>query len=128
METARGVGERRKTWTWWACLRAIAVFNMLLWAVTCLPLVGGNRVLSWQVALSGVYVAVCAFRSWLPRVDLERYCLVDSPLSSMFLGRSAATIAEVCFAVQVALVLHQLGAAGRVSWIVVVSYTVVPPL
>jgi len=85
-------------------------------------------VLSWHVALSGVYVAVCAFRSWRPRVDLERYCLVDSPLSSMFLGRSAATVAEVCFAVQVALSLHQVGVIAQVPWIVTASYTVVPPL
>ena len=80
------------------------------------------------MALSGVYVAVCAFRSWLPRVDLERYCLVDSPLSSVFLGRSAATVAEVCFAVQVALVLHQVGVVAHVPWIVAASYAVVPPL
>jgi hypothetical protein len=119
---------RRKVATWWACLKAIAVFNILLWAVTCLPLAGGKRSLSWHVALSGVYVAVCAFRSWRPRVDVERYCLVDSPLSSVFVGRTAATIAEVCFAVQVALVLHQVGVVAHVPWIVTASYLVVPPL
>src|SRR5262245_57645684 len=82
----------------------------------------------WQVGLSGIFVAVCAFRSWLPRIDLERYCLVDSPLSSMFLGRSAATIAEICFAVQVALCLRQIGIAAEVPWVVTASYLVVPPL
>jgi hypothetical protein len=125
---AEAVSEGRKVWTWWVCLRVIAVFNILLWAVTCLPLAGGSALLSWHVALSGVYVAVCAFRSWLPRVDLERYCLVDSPLSSISLGRSAATVAEVCFAVQVALGLHQVGVIAQVPWIVAVSYVVVPPL
>jgi hypothetical protein len=122
------VSEGLRVWTWWACLRAIAVFNILLWAITCLPLAGGSRILSWHVALAGVYVAVCAFRSWLPRVDLERYCLIDSPFSSIFLGRSAATVAEICFAVQVALSLHQVGVVAQVPWIVAVSYAVVPPL
>ena len=122
------MSDGRKVGAWWVCLKAIAVFNILLWAVTCLPLAGRSPVLSWHVALSGVYVAVCAFRSWRPRVDVERYCLVDSPLSSMFLGRSAATVAEVCFAVQVALVLHQVGVDARAPGIVAASYLVVPPL
>lgn len=127
-EGSRGLTDRRKVATWWACLRATAVLNILLWVITCLPLAGNNTLLTWQVALSGVYVGVCAFRSWLPRVDLERYCLVDSPLSSMFVGRSAATVAEVCFAVQVALGLHQVGVIAGVPWIAMASYAVVPPL
>jgi hypothetical protein len=122
------VTEAKKVWTWWTCLRAIAVFNILLWAMTCLPMADATGNLAWQVALSGIYVAVCAFRSWLPRIDLERYCLVDSPLSSPFLGRSVATIAEVCFAAQIAMCLHQVGVLAQLPWIVTASYLVVPPL
>ena len=120
--------DAAKLGTWSAVLRGIAVFNILLWAITCAPLGGGSGVLGWQVVLSGIYVAVCAFRSWLPRVDLERYCLVDSWLSSMFVGRSLATIAEVCFAAQVALCLHQIGTVAQAPWVIQVSYWVVPPL
>jgi hypothetical protein len=109
-------------------LRAIAVFNLLLWAVTCLPFFDSASDPGWHVALSGIFVAVCAFRSWLPRIDLERYCLVDSPLSSMFLGRSAATIAEICFAVQVALSIRQVGISAHLPWMVTASHFVVPPL
>ena len=108
-EDGPGVSDSKKVWTWWTCLRAIAVFNMLVWAVTCLPLIDASSDPSWQVTLSGIFVAVCAFRSWLPRVDLERYCLVDSPLSGMFVGRSAATVAEICFAAQVAFCVRHLG-------------------
>ncbi len=122
------MSDSKKVWTWWTCLRAIAVFNVWVWAVTCWPFVGAAGDARWQVALSGVFVAVCAFRSWLPRIDLERYCLVDSPLSSMFLGRSAATIAEICFAAQVALCLRHLGVIAGVPWIVTASHFVVPPL
>ncbi len=126
-EDGSGVSDSKKVWTWWTCLRAIAVFNVLVWAVTCLPLIDSSDP-SWQVTLSGIFVAVCAFRSWLPRVDLERYCLVDSPLSGMFVGRSAATVAEICFAAQVALCVRHLGMVAHVPSIVTASYFVVPPL
>src|SRR4029079_2974210 len=99
------MGERAALRTWWACLKVVALFNILLWAAACL-FRAGTGLLSWQLLMSGVFVGVCAFRSWLPRIDLQRYCLVDSPLSSTFLGRSAATVAEVCFAAQVALALR----------------------
>ncbi|HVW28755.1 MAG TPA: hypothetical protein VHC69_25490 [Polyangiaceae bacterium] len=122
------MSDSRKVWTWWTCLRLIAVFNVVVWAVTCLPFVEAESVLGWQVTLSGIFVAVCAFRSWLPRVDLERYCLVDSPLSSMFVGRSAATIAEIAFAVQIAMCLRQIGVIAHLPWIVTASHLVVPPL
>jgi len=113
---------------WCAGLRTIAILNLLVWGTTCLPLAGQSSIVSWQVALSGVYVAVCAFRSWLPRIDLERYCIYDTPLSSPFVGRSLATLAEVCFAVQVALCLHQLGVLARIPWIATAALFVVPPL
>jgi hypothetical protein len=119
-----------KVWTWWTCLKAIALVNILLWATTCLPLARGtsSTILSWQIALSGVYVAVCAFRSWRPRIDLERYCLVDSPWSSVVLGRSVATVAEVCFAVQMALTLGQVGHVAGLPWLEAAARSVVPPL
>jgi hypothetical protein len=122
------VSDTQKVRAWWAGLRTIAVFNILLWVVTCMPLAGGSEVLTWQVVLSGIYVAVCAFRSFLPRIDLERYCLVDSPLSSMVVGRSAATIAEVAFAAQVALCLHYIGEAAGLPWVMRASQAVVPLL
>lgn len=118
----------QKVSAWSRSLRGIAVLNILIWVLTCAPLALQSGLLRFQVALSGIYVAVCAFRSWLPRVDLERYCLVDSPLSSMFVGRSAATIAEVAFAAQVAICLHQVGSMAGLSWVKTVSYGVVPAL
>jgi len=122
------IGRWSKVWLWWTTLKVVAVFNILLWLTTCLPRAGDSTTGFWQVALSGVYVAVCAFRSWRPRVDVERYCLVDSPLSSMFLGRCVATVAEVCFAIQVALVVDQVGVIAHLPWISAASVAVVPPL
>jgi len=59
--------------------------------------------------LSAAYVFGCAFRSFLPRADVQRICLFDTWLSSVAVGRSVATVAEICFAVQWAITLHQLG-------------------
>ncbi len=41
------------------------------------------------------YVFGCAFRSLLPRADVQRICLFDTWLSSVMVGRSVATVAEV---------------------------------
>ena len=51
---------------------------------------------------------MCGFRSLFPRVDLERVCLWDTWLSAILFGRTAATIAELCFALQCALFVHRL--------------------
>src|ERR1700682_6459222 len=59
--------------------------------------------------LCAVYVLGCAFRSVLPRADVQRICLFDTWLSSVMIGRSVATVAELCFAAQWAIVLYALG-------------------
>jgi hypothetical protein len=122
------VSDAQKVSTWCTLLKTLAVFNLILWAVTCVPLAAGSPTLPWQVLLSGIYVAVCGFRSWLPRIDLERYCMVDSPLSSPFVGRTAATIAEVSFAAQVALCVHHIGKLSGLEGVVQFSYFIVPLL
>src|ERR1700689_497621 len=58
--------------------------------------------------LCAVYVLGCAFRSVLPRADVQRICLFDTWLSSVMVGRSVATVAELCFAAQWAMVLRAL--------------------
>jgi len=58
--------------------------------------------------LCAIYVFGCAFRSVLPRADVQRICLFDTWLSSVLIGRSVATLAELCFALQWAIVLREL--------------------
>lgn len=79
-----------------------------------------------HLGLSGIYVAVCAYRSVFPRIDLERYCLFDWQLSSIFWGRSAATIAEIAFAGQIALTLHKLATLYEHPWAQLLSFSIVP--
>src|SRR6202035_2362933 len=62
-----------------------------------------------MLLLSAAYVFGCAFRSLLPRADVQRICLFDTWLSSVTVGRSVATVAEIAFAAQWAIFLQQLG-------------------
>lgn len=98
-----------KALAWWRALCILAGANVCLWLIAWYTSRGANTYTNWHLALSGVYVFVCAYRSVLPRVDLERLVLVDSFLSSIVLGRTAATVAEICFATQLGLLVHQLG-------------------
>ena len=78
------------------------------------------------LALGAVYVLVCAFRSVLPRADVQRICLFDTWLSSVLIGRSVATIAEICFVVQWAIVLRALADAARADTARNISRIIVP--
>jgi len=78
-----------------------------------------------MLLLCAAYVFGCAFRSILPRADVQRICLFDTWLSSVVVGRSVATVAEVAFAAQWAMMLHQVGtitgadATLNVAWVIV---------
>jgi hypothetical protein len=99
---------------WWAFLVAVSAVNIAL----LLGLhgsyrnnvFGGTRVVAVEplILLCAVYVFGCAFRSVLPRADVQRICLFDTWLSSVLIGRSVATAAELSFALQWAIVLREL--------------------
>jgi hypothetical protein len=76
--------------------------------------------------LCAAYVFGCAFRSVLPRADVQRICLFDTWLSSVVVGRSVATVAEICFAVQWAIMLHQLGSIAEAQTTLSVAWAVIP--
>jgi hypothetical protein len=117
----------RLTLRWWQLFCVISIGNILLWSLAAWGVPwdsDGYR--SKQLVLSGLYVAACAFRSILPRVDLERICLWDTPLSSVMVGRTVATLAELCFACQCALLLFKLAALTGSSIIGAIGLTVLP--
>jgi hypothetical protein len=117
----------RLTRGWWQLLCVISVGNIVLWVLAAWGLWWESDVYrSKQLMLSGVFVAACAFRSILPRVDLERMCLWDSPLSSVMVGRIVATVAELGFAWQCALLLFKLAAQTGSSVIGTIGLTVLP--
>ena len=105
---------------WWLILCSIAVLNILAWSYTAAHLRRRRTGMSTdaysacrlQLMLSAAYVFGCAFRSSLPVFDVPRLCVINTWLSSVVIGRSVATIAELCFAAQWALLLR---AAGKVT-------------
>jgi hypothetical protein len=76
--------------------------------------------------LSAAYVLGCAFRSVLPRADVQRICLFDTWLSSVMVGRSVATIAELCFILQWAIVLRTLARVAHAETVRNIATAVVP--
>jgi hypothetical protein len=102
---------------WWGLLTLVSGANIAVWFLLYgrLPARPSGALdstpgVEFMLVLCAAYVFGCAFRSFLPRADVQRICLFDTWLSSVLVGRSVATVAEVCFAIQWAIVLHQLGA------------------
>ena len=101
---------------WWGLLTLVSGANIAVWFWLYRQLpeqptgsLGSTSGIKLMLFLSAAYVFGCAFRSFLPRADVQRICLFDTWLSSVAVGRSVATVAEICFAVQWAIALHQLG-------------------
>jgi hypothetical protein len=101
---------------WWGLLSLVSLVNIAAWFALYRNLhepqagaIGGNAGIGVMLALCAAYVFGCAFRSLLPRADVQRICLFDTWLSSVMVGRTVATIAEVCFAIQWAIILYLLG-------------------
>ena len=109
------------TLVWWALLGAVSIFNVMAWSASAtlahrrsLTLHPATRhAIHLQMLLSAGYVLGCAFRSAFPVYDVGRFCLVDSWLSSVMVGRSVATVAELCFAAQWALLMHGIAQANE---------------
>src|SRR5262249_7800697 len=80
----------------------------------------------WQLLLSAAYVFGCGFRSILPRADVQRMGLMDSWISSVLVGRSVATVAELCFVAQWALLLHKISRNTGFRSGVVLAWLLVP--
>ncbi|HXW41905.1 MAG TPA: hypothetical protein VEK75_11915, partial [Xanthobacteraceae bacterium] len=98
---------------WWGFLLAVSTLNIVALLVLRASYRkhgrGGAFAAEPLLLLAAAYVFGCAFRSVLPRADVQRICLFDTWLSSVLVGRSVATIAELCFVLQWAIVLHELG-------------------
>jgi hypothetical protein len=122
------------TLTWWSFLCAVSLLNVLVWSASVALLRHRQawlHPLTWtsmrlQMWLSAGYVFGCAYRSVFPVYDVQRLCLVDSWLSSVIVGRSVATFAELCFAAQWALLLRGVAKVTGSQIGVHVSRIVVP--
>ena len=111
---------------WWGCLLLVSSINVILWLAVARHLLKKNLRLEVLACLSAVYVFGCAFRAVLPRADVQRICLFDNWLSSVLVGRSIATVAEVCFAAQWAVVLYCLADSAQSGTVRKIAKGVVP--
>src|SRR5262245_39038257 len=118
---------------WWGLLALVSGANIAVWFLLYYYLheprsgsLGSTSGIDLMLFLSAAYVFGCAFRSFLPRADVQRICLFDTWLSSVMVGRSVATVAEICFAAQCAIILHQLGTMTGVQIVVIAAWVVVP--
>ncbi len=119
---------------WYACLCAFALLNVVAWAWTARRLALRSAELSAEVlatrrrllGLSAVYVLGCAFRAVFPMLDEPRICLHDTVLSRIAVGRGIATIAELCFVVQWALLLREAAGTAGHRFVKHVAFGVLP--
>jgi hypothetical protein len=118
---------------WWALLTLVSGVNIAAWFLLHRYLqepptgsLGSTSGSELMLVLCAAYVFGCAFRSFLPRADVQRICLFDTWLSSVMVGRSVATVAEVCFAAQWAIILHHLGTMTGADTTLNAAWVVVP--
>jgi hypothetical protein len=118
---------------WWGLLTLVSGVNIAVWFSLYRQLheqptgsLGSASGIELMLLLCAAYVFGCAFRSFLPRADVQRICLFDTWLSSVVVGRSVATVAEICFAAQWAIILHQLGAMTGADTTLNAAWLIVP--
>jgi hypothetical protein len=118
---------------WWSLLTLVSGANIAVWFVLYRQLhqqptgsLGSTSGIQLMLLLCAAYVFGCAFRSLLPRADVQRICLFDTWLSSVVVGRSVATVAEICFAAQWAMILHQLGTMTGADTTLSAAWVIVP--
>ena len=119
---------------WWKMLSLVSIFNLIAWAWsawTCWYRFHKNDREHFlqrrnHIWLSLVFVLVCGFRSWFPRGDVQRLVLVDSWMSSVFLGRSLATIAELCFVAQWAYLIREIARRTNAPYSRLATYWMLP--
>ncbi len=104
-----------QVYLWWTALCVVSIANFAAWLWSAVALNRRQSVMAreefrarrWLLVLSAAYVTGCAYRSFFPVFDIPRLCLVDTWFSSAVVGRSVATIAELCFVGQWALMLRR---------------------
>ena len=117
---------------WWGLLTLVSGVNIAVWFLLYRQLqppaggLGGVPSIELMLLLCAGYVFGCAFRSFLPRADVQRICLFDTWLSSVVVGRSVATVAEICFAAQWAIILYQLGTMTAADTTLNAAWVILP--
>lgn len=117
---------------WWLFLAAVSTLNIVVWFVLYRRLKDHSFVhrrlfeLKYMLPLCAAYVFGCAFRSFIPRADVQRIVLFDHWISSVAVGRTVATIAEICFVIQWAILLRYFAKLTKSDTVLNISKVIVP--
>ena len=132
MELVRQARSNPLAW-WWSFLTLVSGANIAAWFMLYrefhdnpLGSAASPSDIQSMLVLCAAYVFGCAFRSVLPRADVQRICLFNTWLSSVMIGRTVATIAEVCFAAQWVIIMGRLGAMTGADTTVNASLAILP--
>lgn len=119
---------------WWGGLRAVSVVNILGWLALAAAWwrtrdeqdPGKRTHQGLQLTLSALFVAGCAFRSFLPWAEAPRFCLSPSTISSAAIARTVATIAELSLVTQWALTMREMSLQRKVPLAFTAASLIVP--
>ncbi len=120
---------------WWIFLVSASIINIMLWSWTRLYLYKDQSIKNFKftefkkenlIWFSALYVFGCAYRSFFVKADVQRICVFDTWLSSVFLGRTVATVAELAFVIQWAIVLKYLANVFDDKVVLRISKLIVP--
>lgn len=120
---------------WWLFLISVSLINIVAWSWTKIYLYKNHPLKKFKslslsadniIWFSAFYVFGCAYRSVFVKADVQRMCLFDSWLSSVFLGRTVATVAELCFVAQWAIVIRIVATLVHMPEVKKISYWIIP--
>ncbi|HHO54330.1 MAG TPA: hypothetical protein ENK18_26535 [Deltaproteobacteria bacterium] len=101
-----------EVWLWWWGMAAIGLLSLVLWAVSAWSVLRRSepaqailRYRRWQLLLSAGCVLGCASGSFVLWADVQRLSSIDGLSANVLVGRTIATVAEVMFVAQWALLL-----------------------
>jgi hypothetical protein len=118
-------------WQWWLILSLVSLANIAMWLFARRAAAKehsgpDNRLQAVMIVLAGIYVFVCAFRSVIPRADVQRISLFDTWAATVFVGRTAATAAELSFVAQWSLALRRVARLAGERTAEVIALSAVP--
>jgi hypothetical protein len=111
----------KEVFFWWILMSSIGVINIIFW----LLILKKQSFNSWLFS-GGLYVLGCSTRSFIPRSDIDRVVMFDHFFSSVFVGRTIATIAELGFIAQWAIVLSLIAQEVKDKNILFISRIIFP--
>jgi hypothetical protein len=122
-------------YVWWIAISVVSVVNIAAWILIArrpardeLEGPAARRERRLQLALSALFVAGCAYRSFLPRAEGQRIVLVDTWLSSVIFSRAVATVAELALVAQWTVYLGHWTRATRAWWGYAISRLFLPAI